>query len=161
MTGRGEWGWARRSNAGRMRSGVDWVRPFVAAVPWVTLGVLLLMLHLISGTLTRAEGVLFDLPEAGMRDGVATKLVALVLPVPRETLVFFDDTRYVLGDDQSASALESALSDRSSKLSETAILVLADRRVAVGELMKFAGIARRSGLKSILFAEKRDEGEAE
>jgi len=161
VTNSGEWGWSRRSHDGRMRRGGDWFRPFVAAVPWVTLGVLLLMLHLISGTLTRAEGVLFDLPEAGMRDGVATKLVALVLPVPRETLVFFDDTRYVLGDEQSASALADALSDRSSKLSETSILVLADRRVAVGELMKFAGIATKSGLRKILFAEKRDEGDAE
>ena len=40
------------------------------------------------------------------------------------------------------------------------MLVLADRRVAGGELMKMAAIAKRSGVGKVMFAEKRaGEGE--
>ena len=156
---RGEWGWGKRAKSRRFDDG--WVRPFSAAVPWITLGVLLLMLNLVAGTFTRAEGVLFDLPSAGIGEGARTKLVALVLSVPHDTLVFFDDARYVLGDDQSAAALADALSEISSRLGEKSILALADRRVPCGDMMKFAGIARRSGLENVLFAEKSGEVEAE
>ena len=42
-----------------------------------------------------------------------------------------------------------------SRLDRKTLLVLADRRVATGEIMKIAALARRSGVESVLFAEKR------
>ena len=60
-----------------------------------------------------------------------------------------------IGDETSAAAFVSHLEDRVSKSERKKLLVLADRRVATGELMKIAAMARRSGVGSVLFAEKR------
>jgi len=151
------WGWAVQSDAKRLGRASDRIRAFVAASPWITLLVLLLMLHLASGTLTASEGVLFDLPESSAGEGEHTSLVALVLPMPRETLVFFDDARYVMGDVQSESALREQLTERSSKMKEQTLLVLADHGVKAAELFALAALARQSGIERLLFAEKRSD----
>ena len=154
-----QWGWSPERTQGIWRYGARWMRPFAAAVPWLTVGVLLLMLHFVGGTFTSAKGVLFDLPEAGLSDGEATDLVALVMPMPHETLVFFDDSRYMLGDAASVSSLRDHLSARVGKSANRTMLVLADRRVSGGELMKFAAIAREGGVSKVLFAERKSGGQ--
>ena len=153
------WGWSPERTQGIWRYGAPWMRPFAAAVPWLTIGLLLLMMHFVGGTFTSAKGVLFDLPEAGLAEGEATELVALVMPMPHETLVFFDDSRYVLGDASSAAALREHLAERLGRTANRTMLVLADRRVSGGELMKFATIARRGGVSKVLFAERKAGGQ--
>lgn len=142
----------------------DWMRPFSVAVPWITVGVLLLMFQLIGNTLTSAEGVLFDLPDAGLSEGAETKLVALVMPmmsegVRRETLVFFNDARFLLGDESSEQVLAAELAARHAKTGDDVLLVLADRRIPGGELMRLATLAKQSGIARILFAERKDKVE--
>ncbi len=159
------WDWNGVRRAARNPAGADWLRPFVAAVPWITVGVLLLMFHLIGGTFTAAEGVLFDLPDVGSGEGIETKLVAVVMPVTRdsarkENLVFFDDARYLLGDAASEAVFAEQLSERASKTGERALLVLADRRVAGGELMRLAGLVKGCGIDRLLFAERKDREES-
>ena len=153
------WGWSPERTQGIWRYGAPWMRPFAAAVPWLTIGLLLLLMHFVGGTFTSAKGVLFDLPEAGLAEGEATELVALVMPMPHETLVFFDDSRYVLGDASSAAALREHLAERLGRTANRTMLVLADRRVSGGELMKFATIARRGGVSKVLFAERKAGGQ--
>ena len=155
------WGWSLRSASDLRRNAGGWVAPFVAASPWITLGVLLLMLHLAGGTLAAARGVLFDLPDEHIGEGDRSRLVALVLPMAHETLVFFDDARYVLGDDLSLDAFSEQLAERARKLDVRTLLVLADRRVTGGEMMRLARAARQGGAERILFAEKRQEPEEE
>ena len=151
------WGW-KPSGAGDIwQCGAGWLRPVSAAVPWITAGLLLVMMYMTSGTLTAAKGVLFDLPDAGIDDGETTELVALMMPMPRETLVFFDDARYVLGDGASVSALASHISERAKKAKNRTMLVLADRRIMGGELMKLAAIAKNGGVTRMLFAEKKGD----
>jgi biopolymer transport protein ExbD len=76
------------------------------------------------------------------------------MPLRHETLVFFDDSRYMLSDASSLSALEERLSERVSRTERKTLLVLADRRVNGGELMEIASLAKRSGAEKVLFAEK-------
>ena len=155
------WNWKPERAQGLWRTGPVWLRPFLAAVPWITMLLLVLMFHVVGGTLTSSEGVLFDLPDSsGLEEGEPASLVALVMPMPHETLVFFDDARYTMGDDASAGAFGDHLSDRAAKTDRKSLLILADRRVAMGEIMKISGIAKRSGVSRILFAEKR-KGKAE
>ena len=149
------WGWTPSRNDGIWRHGASWMRPFVGCAPWISLVLLGLMFHVIGGTLTSAKGALFDLPDAGLEDGETTEMVALVMHVARETLVFFDDSRFSLGDQSSISALKDQLSERVSRADRKTLLVLADRRVASGDIMRFASIARESGVSRVLFAEKR------
>ena len=150
------WKWTPERTQGIWRHGPAWMKPLVAAVPWLTVLLLLLMLHMVGGTFVTNRGALFDLPDSnGLEDGENASLVALVMPMPHETLVFFDDARYTIGNETSAAAFVSHLEDRVSKSDRKKLLVLADRRVATGELMKIAAMARRSGVGSVLFAEKR------
>lgn len=137
------------------------MRSFSSAVPWITVGMLLLMMHLISGTLTSAQGVVFDLPGCSSSDGETTDLVALVMPTERETLVFFDDARYIVGDDASMTVFGRHLSERAELVKHRTLLVMTDRRVPGGELMRLAEVARQSGLDKVLFAEKRREDKTE
>lgn len=151
------WRWTSERGQGIWRHGAVWFRPLLAAVPWITLLVLVEMLHIVGGTLASAEGVLFDLPDgSGMEEGEPASLVALAMSMPNETLVFFDDARYAMGDDASVSAFGDHLEERAERAEHRTLLVLADRRVPAGELMKIAGVAKRSGVARILFAEKRE-----
>lgn len=151
------WGWSTGRTSWAAGCGEHWFRPFVASAPWITLGVLILMLFIGGNALTAANGVLFELPEGDADQGARTSLVALVMPTKRETLVFFDDARFVFGDSLSRSTLVSQLTERAAKLGETTLLVLADRRTDAGVLMALATDARRAGMKRILFAEKNAE----
>lgn len=157
-----EWGWRSTRAQGIWRYGPAWMRPFAAAVPWVTVGLLLLLLRLLSDTLSISQGTAFELPEAGQADVEPTSLVALVMPGDdSQPLVFFDDARYALNETIASSALADHLTDRAGRVADKSLLVLVDRRVASGETMKLASLARKSGLRRILFAEKRSGGVTE
>ena len=150
------WGWNAKRAKQEAQVGVAWLRPRVAAVPWITVGVLLLMFYLIAGTFTSARGVLFDLPSAGMDEGVRTKLVALVMPKPNETLVFFDDARYSLSDGDSVKALSERLAVRVQSDASGTLLLLTDARVSTGDMMRLAGIARDAGVVHVQIGERRE-----
>jgi biopolymer transport protein ExbD len=158
-----QWGWKPERSQGIWRHGPLWLRPFSVAAPWIALGLLLLMFHLIGGTLTAAKGVLFDLPavSADLAEGESTTLVALVTPTPHETYVFFDDSRYTLDDETSAAAFRDHLAVCADRTKRKTLLVMADRRVSSGELSRIAVLARRGGVARILFANKRPEVSAE
>ncbi len=149
------WNWNPKRSAGIWSHGLPALRPLVAASPYLTVLLLVVMLWLIGDTMTLAKGVLFDLPDSQVADGERAKMVALVMPFERDTLVFFDDARYMLGDDVSAEALSEHLRERSSEVGNRSLLVLADRNVAGGELMRFVSLARQGGVEHVLFAEKR------
>ena len=161
MTGR-EWGWRPAQAEGIWRHGARWTKPLFAAVPWITLALLLVMFGLLGDTLTAAPGVVFDLPAPVGRQATVPGATMLVLPSANTgesggTLVFFDDARYVLGDRQSVALLREQLLARVQEDSARAtLLVLADRRVATGELMRLVDIARGSGMKHVQIAERRE-----
>ena len=150
------WGWMPDTPEGMWRHVPARLRPFFAAVPWITVGAILLMLHMVGGTFTKAEGVVFDLPSTGLSDGEPTPLVALVLPLQNETCVFFDDARYSLDDAASTLALGEHLAERAAKVEVRSLLVLSDRRTTCECISKVAAAARRSGFERILFANKSE-----
>ena len=151
------WGWTPARTLGIWRYGARWIRPFAAAAPWLTVLVLLLMFFFVSDTLTKAKGTLFDLPTSGLSEGEATDLVALAIPHAHETLVFFDDSRYVLDDAASVRALGEHMAERVTRSETKTLLVLADRRIHGGDLMDLAAVAKKSGATKVLFAQKDAE----
>ena len=164
MNGGSSWGWNTDLSARRTPAGLVWLRPFAAAVPWITVGLLVLMMHMLSGTYAAARGVLFDLPATtGAADGEETRLVAVVMALPRATLVVFDDAPFELrrdarddaSDESPLAAFGRQLEERARQLPEKTLLLLADRRVPGGDLMKLATVARNSGVERILFAERK------
>ena len=161
MTGR-EWGWRPAQAEGIWRHGARWTKPLFAAAPWITLVLLLVMFGFLGDRLTAAPGVVFDLPEPVGRQTAAPDMTMLVLPSANMgedggTLAFFDDARYVLGDPQSVALLrEQLLAHVQDGSARATLLVLADRRVSAGELMRLVGIARESGVRHVQIAERRE-----
>lgn len=151
------WGWRPERTQGIWRHGASWFRPFAAAAPWLTVLVLLAMFGLIGGTLTAARGLLFDLPAGEPKEAASTRLVALVTPTAHDTMVMVDGTRYLLGEAVSVDSLSRDLAAGIVRTGDKSLLALVDRRVAAGELAKFAEVVRRSGVERLLMAERREE----
>ena len=154
-----QWGWTPARNLGIWRYGAGWIRPVAAAIPYLTIGLLLLMMQMIGGTLTAYKGVLFDLPDGDFADGDSQGMVALVMPVQRETMVVFDDVRYLLGDAASMRSFAESLADSTERREGKSLLILADRRVSTGHLMEVVSAAKRSGVSKVLLAGKQRGGE--
>jgi biopolymer transport protein ExbD len=87
--------------------------------------------------------------------------VALVMPTPNETYVFFDDSRYMLEDGASAAAFREHLAESVRRSRRRTLLVMADRRVTCGGLTAIAALARLSGVRRVLIANKRREARSE
>ena len=155
-----QWGWSPARNLGIWRYGAGWSRPIAAAIPYLTVCLLLIMMHMVGGTMTSCRGVLFDLPDGALSDGEASELVALVMPVQHETMIVFDDARYLLGDAASMRSFGEDLSGSVERRTGKSLLILADRRVSTGHLMEIVSVAKRSGVGKVLLAGKR-EGDAE
>ena len=151
-----QWGWTPSRNLGIWRYGAGWSRPIAAAIPYLTVVLLLLMMHMVGGTMTSYRGVLFDLPNGDRADGESSEMVALVMPVQHETMVVFDDGRYLLGDAASMRSFGEDLASCSARRTGKTLLILADRRVSTGHLMEVVSAAKRSGVERILLAGKRE-----
>ena len=158
MSAQGNWGWRPRQADGIWRHGCAWTKPLFAAVPWITLTLLLALFAFIGDRLPQVPGIMCDLPQPVAGQAQATGLAALVLPgasAGEETLVFFDDARYSLSDESSVSTLKERLGARSLAEPSNTFLLLADRRVPAGDIMRLVGIARESGLSRVQIAERR------
>ena len=151
-----QWGWTPARNLGVWRYGAGWSRPIAAAIPYLTVMLLLLMMHMVGGTLTSYRGVLFDLPDGDRTDGEASGLVALVMPVQHETMIMFDDARYLLGDAASMRSFGEDLAGSTERREGKSLLILADRRVSAGQLMEVVSAAKRSGVGKIMLASKQE-----
>ena len=68
-------------------------------------------------------------------------MVALVMPVQRETMVIFDDVRYLLGDAVSMRSFAENLAESAGRYSGKSLLILSDRRVSAGHLMEVVSAA--------------------
>ena len=152
-----QWGWTPARNLGIWRYGAGWSRPIAAAIPYLTVCLLLIMMHMVGGTMTSCRGVLFELSDGVQSDGEVSELVALVMPVQHETMIVFDDARYLLGDAASMRSFGEDLSGSVERRTGKSLLILADRRVSTGHLMEVVSAAKRSGVDKILLAGKRED----
>lgn len=155
-----QWGWTPARNLGIWRYGAGWCRPIAAAIPYLTVVLLLLMMWMVGGTFASARGVLFDLPAGALADTATSGLVALVMPVQDETMVVFDDTRYLLDDAVSMRSFAGDLAENVERRSGRPLLLLVDRRVSMGQLMEVVSAAKRGGVERVLLANK-PEGSGE
>ncbi len=156
------WGWRPVQSEGIWRHGCAWTRPLFAAVPWITVTLLLAMFAYIGDRFPQVPGVVCDLPDPIAGQAEATGLAALVLPgstaggEAAETLVFFDDARYSLADDTSLAAFRERLGERAATEETGTFLLLADRRVPSGDIQRIVGLARETGLRKVQIAERRE-----
>ncbi len=154
------WGWRIRGRTSPKDALPGSVRAVSAAVPWITVLLLLFMLSLIARKITLSGGVLFELPGGSVEaeDFSETTEVALLFPSGQGTFVFYNDQRYILEDESQASIFAEHLAERLRGVESPVLHVLADTRIRHGTLMKFAAMARACGVERLLFAEKKESG---
>ncbi len=154
------WSLQVRKHRSIYRFGSGWQKTLLAAVPWLNIIILLMLLILVHGKLTITPGMIFSLPSAPFREGSQTSLTALMMIVGRdlpggeETLVFFDDDRYSLAEEEHVEMLLERLKSRLTADSHHDLLLLADKRVSHGAVMRFINVAREAGVKKVNVAEK-------
>lgn len=154
--------WSRqiRKHRNVYRFGGVWAQTLLAAVPWVNAVILVVLLMAVHGQLTVIPGVAFDLPRAPLREGARSSLTALMIVVSRdtsggeETLIFFDDDRYVSQDEEQMAMLSERLRNRMALGRSRELLLLADKRVPHGDVVRFVNVAREAGMRQINVAEK-------
>lgn len=154
-----QWEWTPPRNLGIWRHGAGWLRPVMASVPYVTVGLLLMLMYLVAGAQTSFKGVLFDLPEGSFSDGERTGLVAMAMLIDREAFVVLDDSRFPLGDPASMQSFRDSLVECLERTTDKTLLVLADRRISTGHLMGLVSAAKESGVTRVLMAGRKTEGE--
>ncbi len=142
------------------RFGGAWPQVLLWAVPWINVVVLTVLLVLVHGKTTATAGLLFDLPHSPIREGAAASLIAMLIPVAGEneagapdTLVFFDDDRFITSNRDQMDALVERLRQRTAQ-NERVLLLMADKRVPHGEVVSIINLARDAGVERVNVAVK-------
>ena len=163
MSVNGKWNWSPPRNDGIWRHGCAWLKPLFAAAPWISLALMLSIFGLATDRIALAPGTSFALPDSSNAESsVAPELVALIMPITRETnsfeetVVFFNDSRYIFSDASSTALLKAELGKLSAESETGALLLLADKRVNAGDLLRLVDLARDAGVKSVQIAERRE-----
>lgn len=139
------------------RFGGPWTQALSIAVPWINAIILVLLLVMVHRKIAVTPGVMFDLPQAPLREGSHATMTAMMIPVGSEnrpggqdTLIFFDDDRFLTSDAQQWEALSDRLREIAGhNQQDGTLLLLADKRVPHGDVMNFVNLARESGVKRV------------
>ncbi len=157
---KGSWIGLVRQHRSVYRFGGVWAHTLLAAVPWLNVLVIAVLLFAVHGRSVVAPGVIFDLPAAPLSEGLNAKMTALMIAVARdvaggdETLIFFDDERFSTRDPEQLAALSERVRARVALDGRRELLLLADRRVPHGDVMAFVNVARAAGVARVNVAEK-------
>ncbi len=154
--------WSRQVRGHRTiyRFGGPWARSLLVSVPWVNAVILVVMLVTVHHQLAISPGVVFDLPRAPLREGLHQGLTVLMIEVARgapggeETLIFFDDDRFSAQDEEQLTMLSERLKNRMALDGRRELLLMADKRVPHGDVIRFVNVAREAGVQRVNVAEK-------
>ena len=155
-----QWLQAIRSHRGVYRFGGPWAQAVMYSVPWINAIILFILLFLYHERITISPGIIFDLPPAPLREGSHTGLTALMFAVNQESMsreeamVFFDDSRFMVEDNEQMSVLAEQIRVRLQNSSSKDFLLLADKRVKHGDILRFVNILRNAGVSKVNVAEK-------
>lgn len=144
------------------RFGGPWTQAISIAVPWINAIFLVVLMVLVHRKIAVTPGVMFDLPEAPLREGSHGTMTAMMIPVGSEnrpggqdTLVFFDDDRFLTSDSQQWEALSERIREIAAQNQQDGtLLLMADKRVSHGDVMNFVNLVRESGVRRVNVALK-------
>jgi len=149
-----------RLHRGAYRFGGPWAQAVMFSIPWLNTLILVMLLFLYHKRISVSPGIVFDLPSEPLHEGSHAGLTALMFAVSHESisrdeaLVFFDDARYMVQDDEQMSALAEQIRLRIRSADTRDFLLLADKRVSHGDIMHFVSVLRKAGVSKVNVAEK-------
>jgi biopolymer transport protein ExbD len=155
-------GWSKMVRRHRTvyRFGGAWAHALLSMVPWANGVIIVVMVLMVNHRMVISPGVVFDLPRATFREGMYVGLTALMITVARdtpggeETLIFFDDDRYSTQDAEQMAALTERVQSRVALVARKELLLLADKRVPHGDVVRFVNAVRQAGVQRVSVAEK-------
>jgi biopolymer transport protein ExbD len=155
-------GWSKMVRRHRTvyRFGGAWAHALLSMVPWINAVIIVFLMLMANHRTVISPGVVFDLPRATFREGMYVGLTALMITVVRdtpggeETLIFFDDDRYSTQDGEQMSVLTERVKSRVALGARNELLLLADKRVPHGDVMRFVNAVREAGVQRVNVAEK-------
>ena len=142
------------------RFGNRWFQSFSGGIPWIDSIIIVVLLLAVNHRLTIVPGIVFDLPSAPLRGGTHNALIAVMVPVGqdvsrgRETLIFFDDERFSMNDEELLLRLSEKVRNRIQASSNHDLLLLADKNVPHGDVIRFVNIVREAGVRRVNVGEK-------
>ncbi len=142
------------------RFGNRWFQSFSGGIPWIDAIIIIVLLMAVNNRLTIVPGMVFDLPAAPLRGGTHGALKAVMVPVVQdlssgsETLVFFDDERFSMNDEELLVRLSAKVRNRVQASSNRDLLLLADKKIPHGDVIRFVNIVREAGVRRVNVAEK-------
>jgi biopolymer transport protein ExbD len=150
----------RRRRSIRNRFSKTWFRNF-RGIPWIDALIIMVLLLYVNNRLTIIPGMVFELPQAPLRGGTqGAVLTAVMIPVVQdvssgsETLVFFDDERFSMEDEEFDLRLSGKVRARVQASATHDMLLLADKNIPHGDVMRFVNIAREAGINRVNVGEK-------
>lgn len=155
------WSWVvKKHRSVHTRFDNRWFQGFSGGIPWIDAIIIIVLLLSVNKQLTIVPGMVFELPAAPLRGGTHSALTAVMVPVVQdlssgsETLVFFDDERFSMNDEELLLRLATKVRNRIQASSNHDLLLLADKKIPHGDVIRFVNIVREAGVSRVNVAEK-------
>jgi len=127
----------------------------VSMAPWMDVVLIIILFSLLQSKLVLQPGVVVDLPSAPFTEGTRFGLVAVVLSVgageqeQRQNVVFFDDVRFLVGQDDEIAGLEEAFRVSRERHDDDVLIIQVDQHVPHGTVQRVVRVARDAGIARI------------
>lgn len=127
----------------------------VSVAPWLNIVLLLIFFALLGDTFMLQPGVVVELPSGPFREGIRSRLVAVILSIDsgvgraRDEIVFFDDERFLVKDEKQMTGLKDAFARRSREHHDAGLVIHADADVRHGTVVRMLDMARDVGIKRV------------
>jgi len=132
----------------------------ISIAPWVNIVLLLFFFLLIDRKYVMEPGIVVELPKAPATQGSPFGMTAVVLSIrgmangEREEIVFFDDVRYKLKQEEHQKRLQRAFSAKVKNGEESVLVIQADRNVSHGTVVDLMNMALDAGVDKVNIAVK-------
>lgn len=126
---------------------------FLTIAPWIDMLIVALFFVLLQGQLLLQPGIQVDLPQVPFREGAAygqtLVLMSAETAAGRESVVFFDDERFVVGIPRQMELLEDVLSLHARRGGQRQLILHADARVPHGDVVQVINLVREAGIARV------------
>lgn len=127
----------------------------VSTAPWIDVVLVIVLFALLEKRLVLQPGVVVDLPRAPFTEGTQSGLIAVILSVGggngrgHEQVVFFDDERFLVGDEEQETNLKQTFRHSAGRHPEWPLVIQADASVPHGIVQKVIQLAGESGVTRV------------
>jgi len=122
--------------------------------PWLNLVLLIVFFLMLESRLVIQPGYVVELPQAPLTGGLQSGMRVVVMSVEgigksREEIVFFDDERFLVREEEQMSKLLLRLASWAASHREDGLIILGDVHARHGTVARIFGMAQDSGIARV------------